>query len=56
MKQATSPDAAAEQILRIVDGDSWQVRYPIGPTAPRAIAWRARTKDEGAAVPRPGRR
>lgn len=46
MKQATSPYDAAEQIRRIVDGDSWQMRYPIGPTAPRAIAWRARTRDE----------
>ena len=46
MKQATSPYDVAEQIRRIVEGDSWQVRYPTGPTAPRAIAWRGRTSDE----------
>lgn len=30
-KQPTLPDNVADQICRIVDGDNWQLRYPIGP-------------------------
>jgi NAD(P)-dependent dehydrogenase (short-subunit alcohol dehydrogenase family) len=35
-KQPTSPYMAGEQIRHIVESDSWQLRYPIGPHAPFA--------------------
>ena len=30
----------------IIEGESWQLRYPVGPLAPIALAWRARNSDE----------
>jgi NAD(P)-dependent dehydrogenase (short-subunit alcohol dehydrogenase family) len=44
-QQPTSPYEVAEQIRRIVEGDSWQLRYPVG-LAPLALKWRAKTTDE----------
>jgi hypothetical protein len=35
-----------EQILRIVEGDSWQLLYPVGPYAAMALKWRAKASDE----------
>ena len=46
MKQLTSPDVVGEQIRQIVDGASWQLRYPAGPHAPLVFKWRANTSDE----------
>lgn len=45
-KEPTPPEAVAEQVRQIIEGDSWQLRYPVGPHAPIALAWRARTSDE----------
>jgi hypothetical protein len=30
MKQPTPPEAVAEQIREIIEGESWQLRYPVG--------------------------
>jgi NAD(P)-dependent dehydrogenase (short-subunit alcohol dehydrogenase family) len=46
MKQPTSPYVVGEQIRRIVESDSWQLRYPVGPHAPLILKWRAKTSDE----------
>ena len=45
-KEPTPPEAVAEQVREIIEGNSWQLRYPVGPHAPIALAWRARTSDE----------
>ena len=45
-KDPTPPEVVAEQVHQIIEGDSWQLRYPVGPHAPIALAWRARTSDE----------
>jgi NAD(P)-dependent dehydrogenase (short-subunit alcohol dehydrogenase family) len=45
-KQPTPPEVVAEKVRQIIEGDSWQLRYPVGPLAPIALAWRARTSDE----------
>jgi NAD(P)-dependent dehydrogenase (short-subunit alcohol dehydrogenase family) len=45
-KEPTPPEVVAEQVRQIIEGDSWQLRYPVGPHAPIALAWRARTSDE----------
>jgi hypothetical protein len=46
VKQPTPPQVVAEQIRQIIEGESWQLRYPVGPHAPIALAWRARNSDE----------
>jgi NAD(P)-dependent dehydrogenase (short-subunit alcohol dehydrogenase family) len=46
MKQPTSPYVVGEQIRQIIEGDSWQLRYPVGPQAARLFKWRAKTSDE----------
>jgi hypothetical protein len=35
-----------DAIRRIVESDSWQLRYPVGPDAAPFLAWRASMKDE----------
>jgi NAD(P)-dependent dehydrogenase (short-subunit alcohol dehydrogenase family) len=42
----TSPYVVGEQIRQIVDGDSWQLRYPVGPDAIPFLNWRAGKTDE----------
>jgi NAD(P)-dependent dehydrogenase (short-subunit alcohol dehydrogenase family) len=42
----TSPYVVGEQIRQIVEGDSWQLRYPIGPHAVPFLKWRAGKTDE----------
>jgi NAD(P)-dependent dehydrogenase (short-subunit alcohol dehydrogenase family) len=42
----TSPYVVGEQILHIVDGDSWQLRYPVGPDAVKFLSYRASRSDE----------
>ena len=42
----TSPYVASEQIRQIVESDSWQLRYPIGPDAVPFLKWRASKTDE----------
>jgi NAD(P)-dependent dehydrogenase (short-subunit alcohol dehydrogenase family) len=46
LRQPTSPYVVGEQIGRIVESDSWQLRYPAGPQAPKIFKWRAKTSDE----------
>ena len=43
---ATQPEAVAKRIVDIVDGDSWQLRYLIGPDAAALVEDRKRTTDE----------
>jgi NAD(P)-dependent dehydrogenase (short-subunit alcohol dehydrogenase family) len=45
-KKATSPYVVAAQIQRIVEGDSWQLRYPVGADAVSLMKWRASKTDE----------
>ena len=42
----TSPYVVGEKIREIVDGDSWQLRYPVGPDAVPFLKWRASKTDE----------
>jgi NAD(P)-dependent dehydrogenase (short-subunit alcohol dehydrogenase family) len=44
--KATSPYVVAELIRQIIDGDSWQLRYPVGPDAVSSMKWRAGKTDE----------
>ena len=37
----TSAYVVGEQIRQIVDSDSWQLRYPVGPDAVPFLKWRA---------------
>jgi NAD(P)-dependent dehydrogenase (short-subunit alcohol dehydrogenase family) len=41
-----APAVVGEQIRRIVESESWQLRYPIGPDAVALLAWRAGMSDE----------
>jgi NAD(P)-dependent dehydrogenase (short-subunit alcohol dehydrogenase family) len=42
----TPPSVVGDLIRDIVDGDSWQLRYPAGPDAVRALKGRASKTDE----------
>ena len=42
----TSPELVADKIRDIVESDSPQVRYPVGPDAEPFLAWRASMTDE----------
>ena len=46
LNKPTSPYVVGEQIRQIVDGDSWQLRYPVGPDAAPFLKWRAGMTDE----------
>jgi NAD(P)-dependent dehydrogenase (short-subunit alcohol dehydrogenase family) len=46
LTKPTSPYLVGEQICQIVDGDSWQLRYPVGPDAVPFLKWRASKSDE----------
>ncbi len=46
LTKPTSPYVVGEQIREIVDGDSWQLRYPVGPDAVPFLTWRASKTDE----------
>ena len=46
LSKPTSPYVVGEQIREIVDGDSWQLRYPVGPDATPFLKWRAGMTDE----------
>jgi len=41
-----SPYVVGEKVREIVDGGSWQLRYPTGPSAAGYLAWRASLSDE----------
>jgi hypothetical protein len=42
----TPPSVVGDLIRDIVDGDSWQLRYPAGPDAAPALKGRASKTDE----------
>ena len=42
----TSPYVVGEKIREIVEGDNWQLRYPVGPDAVPFLKWRASKTDE----------
>ena len=46
LSKPTSPYVVAEQIRQIVESDSGQLRYPVGPDAAPLLAWRAGKSDE----------
>jgi NAD(P)-dependent dehydrogenase (short-subunit alcohol dehydrogenase family) len=41
-----SPYVVGEKIREIVDGNSWQLRYPVGPDVEPILGWRASHTDE----------
>ena len=46
LKTPTQPSMVAEKILEIAEGNSWQLRYPVGPDALPFLQWRASMTDE----------
>ena len=46
LKQPVSPAVVGEQIRHIIESESWQLRYPVGPDAAPFLEWRARLSDE----------
>ena len=46
LETPTGPEVAGELIRKIVEGDSWQLRYPVGPDAEPFLGWRAAMTDE----------
>ena len=46
LTKPTSPYVVGEQIRHIVEGNSWQLRYPVGPDAASFLKWRASVTDE----------
>ena len=40
------PSIVADKILGIIDGDTWQLRHPVGPDAEPFLSWRAGMTDE----------
>jgi NAD(P)-dependent dehydrogenase (short-subunit alcohol dehydrogenase family) len=46
LKQPTHPSLVADKMLEIADGDSWQLKHPVGPTALPFLGWRASMTDE----------
>lgn len=42
----TPPMVVGEHIQQIIESDSWQLRYPVGPDAPFFLNWRAGMSDE----------
>ncbi|MEX0789981.1 MAG: SDR family NAD(P)-dependent oxidoreductase, partial [Actinomycetota bacterium] len=46
MANPVLPEVVAKKIMGIVDGDTWQLRHPVGPDAKPMIAWRKMLSDE----------
>jgi NAD(P)-dependent dehydrogenase (short-subunit alcohol dehydrogenase family) len=46
LSKPVSPYVVGEQIRQIVEGDSWRLRYPVGPDALPVLQWRASKTDE----------
>jgi NAD(P)-dependent dehydrogenase (short-subunit alcohol dehydrogenase family) len=46
LEDPTGPEVVGEQIREIIEGDSWQLRYPVGPDAAGSIGWRTGMSDE----------
>jgi hypothetical protein len=46
LQQPASPAVVGNQIRHIIEGESWQLRYPVGPDAELFLGWRAHMSDE----------
>ena len=46
LETPTGPEVAGELIREIIEGDSWKLRYPVGPDAEPFLSWRAGMTDE----------
>ncbi len=46
LESPTGPEVAGELIREIIEGDSWRLRYPVGPDAEPFLSWRAEMTDE----------
>ena len=46
LQGAAGPSLGAKKILDIAEGESWQLRYPVGPDAQGFLDWRASMTDE----------
>lgn len=46
LKQPTPPSVVADAMLDIANGDTWQLKHPVGPTAIPFLGWRASMTDE----------
>ena len=46
LKTPTNPELVGNRIREIVESDSPQLRYPVGPDAEPFLAWRASMNDE----------
>lgn len=46
LETPTPPTLVADKILEIATGDSWKLRYPVGPDAAPFLEWRASMTDE----------
>jgi NAD(P)-dependent dehydrogenase (short-subunit alcohol dehydrogenase family) len=46
LSKPTSPYVVGDQIRQIVEGDSWQLRYPVSPDTLPFLNWRASKTDE----------
>lgn len=46
LQSPVSPSVAGEAIRQIIESDSWQLRYPVGPDAVPFLTWRAAMTDE----------
>ena len=46
LKQPTPPSLVADAMLEIANGDTWQLKHPVGPSAIPFLGWRASMSDE----------
>ena len=46
LKNPVSPYVVGEAVRQIVESNSWQLRYPVGPDAAPFLGWRASMSDE----------
>ena len=46
LTRPVSPTLVADKLLEIATGDSWQLRYPVGPDAAPFLGWRQSMSDE----------
>lgn len=46
LKTPTGASMVADKILEIADGETWQLRHPVGPDAAPFLQWRASMTDE----------
>jgi NAD(P)-dependent dehydrogenase (short-subunit alcohol dehydrogenase family) len=46
LKQPTPPSLVADAMLEIANGEAWQLKHPVGPSAIPFLGWRASMTDE----------